>query len=64
MIYYSLKEFFDKVDGRKEEYLIKCSYYQIFNDKVYDLLDFSQNSDFLELCEDKIIKGFRVKNLN
>jgi hypothetical protein len=69
----SLKELFQKVSGvnggetiGQRVYIIRCSYFEIYNDAIYDLLNSQKELAFnepLQLQEDIRKKEFVVKGL-
>ena len=61
----SLKHLFDIVKEAKDKtYFIKCSYVEIYNDQVYDLLQRSENfNETLMVCEDAEKKEFYIRGV-
>lgn len=61
----ALKELFDSINNDKDKtYFVKCSYVEIYNDQVYDLLQRSENfSETLQVCEDAEKKEFYIRGV-
>jgi hypothetical protein len=61
----SLKELFQKLKGDQEKtYFVKCSYVEIYNDLIYDLLQRSENiAETLQVCEDTAKDQFYIRGV-
>lgn len=65
----ALNELFESVRQREKDenkvYIIRCSYFEIYNDQIYDLLveDFVLKNDPLSVVEDSKKKEFIIRNL-
>ena len=65
----SLNELFESVRQREKDeqrvYIIRCSYFEIYNDQIYDLLveDFQYKNDPLSIVENGKKKEFIIRNL-
>ena len=61
VLFYSLKDLFSKVEqDRARTFIIRCSYFEIYNDSIYDLLQEKEEklSEPLTLNEDMKKKEF------
>jgi hypothetical protein len=65
ILVYALNELFDNVKSSPKAFIIKCSYFEIYNDQVFDLLQEreEQMQDPLQLAEDIKKKEFVVRGL-
>ena len=66
---HGLQQLFEKIDEREHAerriFIVKCSYFEIYNDQVFDLLneEFSTTHEALQVIEDPKKKEFIVRNL-
>ena len=69
ILIHGLQQLFEKIDEREEQenriVIVKCSYFEIYNDQVYDLLneEFATTHEALQVIEDPKRKDFYVRNL-
>lgn len=59
-----INQFFSEVDTRKKKFTVRCSFLQIYNEKIYDLLDenITEKTKNLNIREDKY-SGIYVEGL-
>ena len=66
MLQMGVRELFEKVQSDKEKaYYLKCSYFEIYNENVYDLLTNSTEKlkEGIIVCEDTNNKEFQMKGI-
>ena len=69
ILIHSLESLFSTIKQREKDenriFIVKCAYFEIYNDQVYDLLtdNFTQNHEPLQVLEDTRRKEFVIRNL-
>lgn len=69
ILIHGLQKLFGQIEDRenyeKRIFIVKCSYFEIYNDQVYDLLneEFATAHESLQVLEDPKRKEFVVRNL-
>lgn len=69
ILVHGLQQLFEEIDMReareKRIFIVKCSYFEIYNDQVFDLLneEFATTHTALQVIEDPKRKEFFVRNL-
>lgn len=61
----ALKNLFVKIKSSEDKtFFVKCSYVEIYNDQIYDLLQRAENiSDTLQVCEDTAKDQFYIRGV-
>lgn len=61
----ALKTLFEKIKSSEEKtFFVKCSYVEIYNDQIYDLLQRAENiGETLQVCEDTLKDQFFVRGV-
>lgn len=61
----AFKEIFDQIEKNQDKtHFVKCSYIEIYNDNVYDLLQKTENlGETLQVCEDANKESFFIRGV-